>query len=118
MLMIVPPLRTLRLLPTLPLLQLEGYAAASNVRGTVFLKTIGINSADLTRDIVINNCFYLGLVGGRLIVLWGGCAVGRLRCGMVDAGSWGWVGCRPEFGCEGGRHRAPGHGRHSSGWRR
>ncbi|EFN53179.1 hypothetical protein CHLNCDRAFT_136987 [Chlorella variabilis] len=40
---------------------LEGYAAASNVRGTVFLETIGINASDLTRDIVILDCFYLAL---------------------------------------------------------
>ncbi len=44
--------------------QLEGYAAASNVRGTVFLETIGINAADLTQDIIILDCFYLGLVSG------------------------------------------------------
>jgi len=50
-------------------LQLKGYAAASNVRGTVFLETIGINAADLTRDIVVTDCFYLGLVseGGEVV---------------------------------------------------
>ncbi len=43
-------------------MQLDGYAAASNVRGTVFLETIGINPSDLTRDIIILDCFYLALV--------------------------------------------------------
>ena len=51
--------------PGLPIspLQLKGYAAAPNARGTVFLETIGIDPADLTRDIVVTDCFYLALVG-------------------------------------------------------
>lgn len=44
------------------MLQLEGYAAASNVRGTVFLKTIGIDASQLTTYIIVCCCFYLGLV--------------------------------------------------------
>lgn len=43
--------------------QLKGYAAAKGVRGTVFLETIGINADDLTTDIIVNDCYYLGLVG-------------------------------------------------------
>jgi hypothetical protein len=54
-------------MPGVPV-QLEGYAAASNVRGTVFLETIGINAADLTQDIIILDCFYLGLVSGDTLV--------------------------------------------------
>ncbi|KAL4431621.1 hypothetical protein ABPG77_001463 [Micractinium sp. CCAP 211/92] len=41
--------------------ELKGYAAAKNVRGTVFLETIGINADDLTTDIIVNDCYYLGL---------------------------------------------------------
>lgn len=55
------PLQTNEMSATKIDFELEGYAAASNVRGTVFLKTIGIDPADLTRDIVILDCFYLGL---------------------------------------------------------
>jgi len=42
--------------------QLQGYAAASNVRGTVFLETIGINPSELTLDIIICDVFWAGLV--------------------------------------------------------
>ncbi len=50
--------------------QLKGYAAAKNVRGTVFLETIGINADDLTTDIIVNDCYYLGLVSEQSISCW------------------------------------------------
>lgn len=70
-------------------LQLKGYAAASNVRGTVFLETIGIDAADLTTDIIVNNCYYLGLVRAQ----GGGGTSGRAvqHVGAVHHRSW-----RPE----------------------
>ncbi|KAL4458955.1 hypothetical protein ABPG75_013820 [Micractinium tetrahymenae] len=50
--------------------ELKGYAAASNVRGTVFLETIGISADDLTRDIIVNDCYYLGLALLAFVLLY------------------------------------------------
>ena len=44
-----------------------------NVRGTVFLNTIGINPHNLTQEIIVLDCLYLLLVRG------GGCS--RVRVG-------------------------------------
>lgn len=40
----------------------QGYAAVKNVRGTAFLDIIGIDVDDLTRNIIILDCFYAGLL--------------------------------------------------------
>ena len=72
------------LVPPAACAQLEGYAAASNVRGTVFLETIGINPNNLTADIVILDCFYLGLVS------WQRCAADHPRKHMHQDASSLW----------------------------
>lgn len=41
--------------------QIEGYAAAEGVGGTAFLDVIGVNPEDLTQNIIIGCCWYLGL---------------------------------------------------------
>jgi hypothetical protein len=50
--------------------QLQGYAAASNVRGTVFLETIGINANDLTLYIIICDVFWAGLAALAFLMLY------------------------------------------------
>ena len=42
-----------------------------NVRGLAFLEIIGINSSDLTRNVIILSCLYVGLllVAGALMHL-------------------------------------------------
>jgi hypothetical protein len=50
-------------------LQLDGYAAVKNVRGLAFLNIIGVDAGDLTRNIIILDCLYAGLLLIALAVL-------------------------------------------------
>lgn len=54
------------------MLQLEGYAAVRNVRGVAFLSIIGVDADDLTRNIIILDCLYVGflLVAGVVLILY------------------------------------------------
>ncbi|KFM28717.1 putative ATP-dependent permease [Auxenochlorella protothecoides] len=48
----------------------EGYAAVKNVRGVAFLNIIGVDAGDLTRNIIILDCLYAGLLLVAMLVLW------------------------------------------------
>lgn len=50
--------------------QVEGYAAVKNVRGVAFLNIIGVDAGDLTRNIIILDCLYAGLLLVAMLVLW------------------------------------------------
>lgn len=48
-----------------------GYTAVQNVRGITFLNIVGINPSDLTRDIIILDCFWVAfLLLGLILLYW------------------------------------------------
>lgn len=50
---------------------LAGYTAVQNVRGITFLSIVGINPSDLTRDIIILDCFWVAfLLLGLILLYW------------------------------------------------
>ena len=61
--------------------QVEGYTAVKNVRGVTFLKLIGIQASDLTRNVIILDCLWAALLALAFVLLY-------LRMPRPHGGRW------------------------------